>query len=123
MDQSVLVCVTVQRECERLILAGKRLADSAHIPLYVLHVAQSAVTFLGNPDAQEALNGLYALSREAGAEMMVQYNTDVRAAIVDYAHQIHAVCVVVGSDRQGNWAMAEALEELLDDDNVMIMRA
>ena len=119
---TVLVCVTVQRECQRLILAGKRLADNAAIPLHVLHVMEPDAAPLGNPDAQEALNSLYALSREAGAEMTLLYDADVRAAIVNYAHQVNAVCVVVGSDKQGNWAMAEALEDLLED-SVMIMRA
>ena len=119
---TVLVCVTVQKECERLIVAGKRLADNGKIGLHVLHVVAPDAPPLGNPDAQEALNCLYALSREAGAEMTLLYDADVRAAIVNYAHQVHAVCVVVGSDKQGNWAMAEALEELLED-SIMIMRA
>lgn len=122
MEPTVLVCVTVQKECERLILAGKRLADNGNIALQVLHVMQPDASPLGNPDAQEALNALYALSRKAGAEMTLLYNADVRAAIVDFAHQVNAVCVVVGSDKQGNWAMAEALEDLLDD-SITIMRA
>lgn len=122
MEPTVLVCVTVQKECERLILAGKRLADNGNIALRVLHVMQPDASPLGNPDAQEALNALYALSRKAGAEMTLLYNADVRAAIVDFAHQVNAVCVVVGSDKQGNWAMAEALEDLLDD-SITIMRA
>ncbi|MBQ9195622.1 MAG: universal stress protein [Clostridia bacterium] len=122
MEETILVCVTVQKECQRLILAGKRLADSARLPLRVLHVAVPDAVPLGSPDTQEALNFLYALSREAGAEMTLLYSADVRQAIVNYAHQVHAVCVVVGSDRHGGWAMAEALEELLDD-NITIMRA
>ena len=122
MEPTVLVCVTVQKECERLILAGKRLADNGNIALRVLHVTQPDAAPLGNPDAQEALNALYGLSRKAGAEMTLLYNADVRAAIVDFAHQVNAVCVVVGSDKQGNWAMAEALEDLLDD-SITIMRA
>lgn len=122
MMGTILVCVTVQRECERLITAGKRLADSGGNKLKVLHVAEPNGPALGNPDTREALNSLYALSRQAGAEMTVLYNEDVRAAIVDYARQVHAVCLVVGSDRQGAWGMAEALEELLDD-SVTILRA
>ena len=121
-DKTILVCVTVQKECERLILAGKRLADSGGLPLRVLHVAEPGDAPLSSPDAQEALNCLYALSRDNGATMTVLYSADVRAAIVRYARLVHAVCVVVGSDRQQGWAMAEALEELLDD-NVTIMRA
>ena len=122
MEETILVCVTVQKEGERLILAGKRLADSARLPLRVLHVGGPDAAPLGSEDTREALNFLYALSRDTGAEMTLLYSADVRQAIVDYAHQVHAVCVVVGSDRQGGWAMAEALEELLDD-NITIMRA
>lgn len=122
MEPTVLVCVTVQKECERLILAGKRLADNGKIGLQVLHVMQPDAAPLGNPDAQVALNALYALSRKAGAEMTLLYNADVRAAIVDFAHQVNAVCVVVGSSKEDGWAMAEALEDLLDD-NITIMRA
>ena len=113
-DKTILVCVTVQKECERLILAGKRLADSGGLPLRVLHVAEPGDAPLSSPDAQEALNCLYALSRDNGATMTVLYSADVRL--------VHAVCVVVGSDRQQGWAMAEELEELLDD-SVTIMRA
>ena len=122
MEPTVLVCVTVQKECKRLILAGKRLADNGNIALRVLHVVHPDATPLGNPDAQEALNALYALSRQAGAEMTLLYSADVRAAIVEFAHQVNAVCVVVGSSKEDGWAMAEALEELLDD-NITIMRA
>ena len=122
MEQCVLVCVTVQKECERLILAGKRLADSGGLPLRVLHVAEPGDAPLDNPDAQEALNCLYALSRDNGAVMTVLYNADVRGAIVRYATLVHAVCVVVGNDRQDSWAMAQALEELVDE-SVTVMRA
>ncbi len=122
MEQCVLVCVTVQKECERLILAGKRLADSGGLPLRVLHVAEPGDAPLDNPDTQEALNCLYALSRDNGAVMTVLYNADVRGAIVRYATLVHAVCVVVGNDRQDSWAMAQALEELVDE-SVTVMRA
>ena len=122
MEQCVLVCVTVQKECERLILAGKRLADSGGLPLRVLHVAEPGDAPLDNPDTQEALNCLYALSRDNGAVMTVLYIADVRGAIVRYATLVHAVCVVVGNDRQDSWAMAQALEELVDE-SVTVMRA
>ena len=122
MEESILVCVTVQKECERLILAGKRLADSGGLPLRVLHVAEPGDAPLDNPDTQEALNCLYALSRDNGAVMTVLYNADVRGAIVRYATLVHAVCVVVGNDRQDSWAMAQALEELVDE-SVTVMRA
>ena len=114
MEPTVLVCVTVQKECERLILAGKRLADNGNIALRVLHVTQPDAAPLGNPDAQEALNALYALSRKAGAEMTLLYNADVRAAIVDFAHQVNAVCVVVGSSREDGIGPKEGRKRMVN---------
>lgn len=122
MEETILVCVTVQKECQRLILAGKRLAESANLPMKVLHVAPAGGSPQGNPESREALDFLFAISRDTGAEMTVLFNDDVRAAIVDFARQNHAICVVVGSDPQRGWQMAEALEELLED-NITIMRA
>ena len=85
MMGTILVCVTVQRECERLITAGKRLADSGGNKLKVLHVAEPNGPALGNPDTREALNSLYALSRQEGAEMTVLYNEDVRVMFITWA--------------------------------------
>ena len=98
------------------------LAYLVGLPLRVLHVAEPGDAPLDNPDTQEALNCLYALSRDNGAVMTVLYNADVRGAIVRYATLVHAVCVVVGNDRQDSWAMAQALEELVDE-SVTVMRA
>ena len=47
---------------------------------------------------------------------------DVRQTIADYARKNVAVCVIVGSDKQGEWAMAEDLRELLDD-RITVMKA
>ena len=106
--ETVLVCVTVQKECERLILAGRRFAEGKQAGF--------------DPAAQEVLNHLYALSRDAHAEMTILRAQDVRQTIADYARKNGAVCVIVGSDKQGEWAMAEDLRELLDD-RITVMKA
>ena len=97
--ETVLVCVTVQKECERLILAGRRFAEAEGLPLRVLHVMDEG--------------------KQAGFDPAAQ---DVRQTIADYARKNGAVCVIVGSDKQGEWAMAEDLRELLDD-RITVMKA
>ena len=116
------VCVTVQKECERLILAGRRFAEAEGLPLRVLHVMDEGKQAGFDPAAQEVLNHLYALSRDAHAEMTILRAQDVRQTIADYARKNGAVCVIVGSDKQGEWAMAEDLRELLDD-RITVMKA
>lgn len=96
----ILVCVTVQKECERLIKRGRAEAQAHHLPLHIIHI-NTGKNYLGNPDAAEALNHLYALAREADAEMNILYSTDVVQAIVNYAKQQNARAIILGTDRSG----------------------
>ena len=50
--ETVLVCVTVQKECERLILAGRRFAEAEGLPLRVLHVMDEGKQAGFDPAAQ-----------------------------------------------------------------------
>ena len=97
----ILVCVTVQKECERLIRRGSDDARAHHLPLHIIHVNTGKNYYLGNPDAAEALNHLYALARETDAEMNILYNSDVLDAIVTYAKENGARELILGTDRSG----------------------
>ena len=96
----ILVCVTVQKECERLIRRGQRESQAHRLPLHIIHV-NTGKTYLGNPDTAEALNHLYALAREAEADMNILYNTDVIDAITRYAKEHNARQLILGADRSG----------------------
>lgn len=96
----ILVCVTVQKECERLIKRGQQEAQLSGLPLHVVHV-NTGKAILGNPDAAEALNHLYALAREFDAEMNILQGTDVIQTIVTYAKQRNAQALILGADRSG----------------------
>lgn len=120
--EAVLVCVTLQKGCERLIRAGKRFADAEKIPLHVLSVERADKTNLANPAEREALDYLYDLSRSAGAEMSVQRDNDVFGAIKRYAESIGAICVVVGCGDDGRWTFADTLRDMLNE-QVLLMKA
>lgn len=96
----ILVCVTQQKECERLIRRGKAEALQHRLPLHIIHV-NTGKNYLGNPNAGDALNYLYALAREADAEMNILYSTDVMQAISGYARQQDAKVLILGADRSG----------------------
>ena len=97
----VLVCVTVQKDCARLIRQGQSLALEQKIPLRVLHVSQGR-NVLGSPDSAGILNELFSLAHEADAEMNILYEHDVPAAIARYAGECGADTLVLGPDRSGN---------------------
>lgn len=113
----ILVCVTVQKECGRLIERGKTLAQNNGIPLHVLHVS-GGKNPLGNPDAAEALNYLFSLAHEAEGEMNILYETDVPAAIARYAGKHGAKVIIMGADRSGK--MAENLQGLLPEETLLV---
>lgn len=112
----VLVCVTIQKECGKLIETGKKAALEAALPLKVLHVSAGG-NLLGNPDAAEAMNYLFSLAREAEAEMNILYENDAPAAIVRYAQKECARTLILGENRSG---FATHLRQLLPESTRII---
>lgn len=60
--ETVLVCVTGQRMCERLIHRGTQVAQEHHLPLLVLSVVGSGLNDLTNAAVAEAVDYLYQAS-------------------------------------------------------------
>lgn len=89
-----MVCVTVQKTCERLIRTGSIIAGDAG--LHVVHVAKNGEALLGNGNDREALEYLFRISREFGAEMDVLRSGEVIDTITDYARRNKIACIVLG---------------------------
>ncbi len=99
MDEvkQVLICVTGQKTCERLINHGAEIAKDKGLGLTVLHVAKKGFNFLGNPEDGEALDYLFEISKNFNADMVVLRSDDVVKAIVKVAGLQKAEAVVIGS--------------------------
>lgn len=106
-NQCVLACVTVQKDCAKLIRKGGDLARESALPLWVLHVSQGNT--LGSPDAAAILNELFFLAHEAEAEMNIVYEQDVPAAIVRCAGEWNAAVLVLGPDLSGTAGQVKRL--------------
>lgn len=100
-NETVLVCVTGQINCDRLIRRGAELAHENGCPLRVLHVRTREKTMMGNPDISAALNELYRLAREAEAEMEIISSQEVEDTICAYAQKHRAAYVVLGESPSG----------------------
>jgi len=96
----VLVCVTGQKTCERLILEGADIAKGLGAELSVLHVAAHGLNFLGNPLEGEALEYLYGISSRHGAAMTLIRADDVTRTILHHAEQIDATHLVMGHAKE-----------------------
>lgn len=115
----VLVLVTLQRACARLIRKGTDLALKQGRPLHVLHVTVYREGSQPAIDAQ-TLDYLYALAGEAGAQMCVLSAEVPVTAIANYAQQNDVHQVVMGGGEQAS-GIAETLSSLLPGVQVMIL--
>ena len=95
----VLVCVTGQKTCERLIQEGARIAGQLEGKVSVVHVAAKGAAILGNHREGEALEYLFRAADEVGAEMTVLRADDALDTLVAFAGEQQADCIVTGAAR------------------------
>lgn len=111
-EYSVLVCVTDQRRCERLIVAGAELAREIGARLVVLHVARPGGKMLEYESAPEALEYLLQVSVSHGADMVVIRSDDVVGTLEAQAREQRAKMLVAG--RAENYSGRDVLDELME---------
>lgn len=112
----VLVCVTGQKSCERLIEAGAHIAQEINAELSVVHVAKMGNNFLGSESEAEALEYLFKISKSYDADMMLLRNDDVVNTIAGHARKVDADIVVIGgSPTKGGNHLTRSLQNALPD--------
>ena len=88
--KNIMVCVTLQNTCERLIDYANATKESDD-NLFVLHVSK-------NTDANkgEILEYLYSVSHAAGADMTVLYSENAINAICDFVETKNIHTIILG---------------------------
>ena len=89
---NVAVCVTGQRDCDRLIRAGRELADRLGCGLVVM----SALPRLYDEETAKVLEYLYSTSVKADAQMLVMYTDRPMEALMDAFGKHNVGRVVLG---------------------------
>ena len=121
---SVLVCVTGQRSCERLIVTGAGIAAREGAALSVLHVVRTGGNVLGFENEPEALEYLLRTSIEHGADMTVRRADDVVDAIEAEARRLEARVLVAGrAASYSGWDILDELKGRLPDVDFEIVGA
>ncbi|NBG89295.1 universal stress protein [Isachenkonia alkalipeptolytica] len=110
--KDILVCVTRQKTCERLIKEGARLI-SGEEKLYVVNVSPGGWSLLGQQykgvdQAAEALEYLFEISKNYEAHMTVLRSEDVVEALVDFLNKKEISTVILGGSKEEDHASAMA---------------
>lgn len=107
---TTLVCVTGQRDCDRLIRAGKKIAEDSATSLQVLCVQPTSSGFDANCSELEYLR---QTARDAKAEMTVYFNDEAALIAVGFAKQIGAAHLVTGMAEAPVNGFIEIIHKLL----------
>ena len=125
MKQKIMVCVTRQKTCERLIKAGYDLASKSDAELHIVHVAKSGTNFLDNPSEGEALDYLFQISKKFNAEMSVLRSDQVANTIVKFVKDNDISTLILGEtphlDNKNNIIMQ--LKKQLPHVDIMVIPA
>lgn len=100
---NIMVCVTKQKTCQRLIDYGTSLRKTEKDQLFVIHVAKTDYDFLDNVEEGEALEFLFEKAKDADASLTVEKSDNAILALTDIARRNQITHVVVGeSGEKGN---------------------
>jgi K+-sensing histidine kinase KdpD len=101
MHKNVLVCVTQQKTCENLIRVGVNLSsEDDSSSLFVIHVVNENDKLLYNLSDGDALEYLFHITKEVGADLVIRRSKDVIKTIVDFANEKEITHVVLGNSQE-----------------------
>jgi K+-sensing histidine kinase KdpD len=121
--KNILVCVTQQKTCERLIRQAAELRDEYKGNLFVIHVAKNDWNFLDNNKEGEALEYLFSISKSTGANLSVLKSDEIAVSIAEFAKENKIDCIVMGespTDHKENKFYNE-LKKLLNNIEIKII--
>ncbi|MBR2715014.1 MAG: hypothetical protein IKB73_02260 [Ruminococcus sp.] len=107
---SVLVCVTGQYDCDRLITAGFEKAVELSYDLHVLcvHTPVSNAAFIS-----DEIEYLYQTAKNLYADMTIAFNNNAPQTAVDFAKKINAKVIVTGMPDDRPIGFVDTVHELL----------
>jgi K+-sensing histidine kinase KdpD len=118
---SILVCVTQQKACERLIRAAAELKKDGG-DLYVIHVSKDKWNFVDNARDGEVLEYLFTLSKFYGAELTILNSDKIPETIAQYAQHYQIELIVIGEGPDGKQSsFINRLSSLLKDTDTRII--
>lgn len=98
--KNVMVCVTQQKTCDRLILRGHEILDGHQGELFIIHVAPKDFNFMGSTKEGEALDYLYEKAIDYGANLTVVRSNNILDTLVELVKKNQITHVVLGKPGQ-----------------------
>lgn len=118
----ILVCVTQQKNCERLIKKAIEISTPINATISVLHVAKEDFNILDASNNSEALEYLFSVSKSAGANLTVITSDNTIKSIEQYVADNDIDCIILGNSPKDsdNTSFVNQLMDKLSDIHVVL---
>lgn len=101
-NKKIMVCVTQQKTCERLIERGYKEIKNDKDELYIIHVVNEKDTFLYENNDGDALEYLFKVSKKVNADLTVIRSKDIVKAMIDFGKDKEISKIIMGRSPKGN---------------------
>ena len=120
---NLLVCVTQQKTCERLIRQAGEMQEKLGGELHVLHVAKIGWNILDNKEEGEALEYLFEISKSVGANLTVLKSDDIVKSIIEYVGKNKISTIIIGEppEKRKKHPVFSGLKKGLQNSEIVII--
>ena len=94
--KKIMVCVTQQKSCERLIKKAVELKHHDRDELFVIHVVKENWKYFGQLKESDALEYLFDKSKTYGASLNVTKAKDIEETLKNFAEKNKVDIIVMG---------------------------
>ncbi len=109
--ECIMVCVTPQEACLRLIAAGARAASESEKQLKVISVFRKDRCL--DTETGNALDKLFEYAKEYNADMNVYFSDDAFLTVAVAAKKLNVSSLIMGFPKDGSSGFIEQVHELL----------
>jgi len=97
---NIMVCVTQQKSCKRIIEAGAAISNNEGGNLYVIHVVKEGWKYFGKLKEADAVEYLFEVSKENGADLTIIKADDIAGTLKKFAREKDIDIIVMGKSRE-----------------------
>ncbi len=120
-ERNVMVCVTNQKTCSRLIYKGDEVRNKTSGKLYIVHIINKKDMVLYGDNDGDALEYLFDLAKKLDAELIVQRSSNTEKSIIKVAKEIKATHIILGKSNNGNnQSFHKKISRKLKDINIVV---
>jgi len=96
LGKRIMVCVTQQKSCEKLINKGSKLIKSESDEIFVIHVIKDDWRYFSEMKESDALEYLFTVSKAVDAELIVYKSDNIERTLSNTAKENKIDTIVLG---------------------------